>query len=163
MSDSSSSFEWIQFLALAEKLHESAATDISLAEAKYRTVIGRAYYAAFNIAKQYLESQEILISKFGTAHGEVRECFKQIYKESGSQNTIFSTVANNLDNLRKQRNRADYKTNADTPDTNYWKKESEKAIKRADKIIKAIELLDKKEKQQDKPGLKDKPILKPKK
>jgi uncharacterized protein (UPF0332 family) len=158
MSDLSSRFKWIKFLDLAKDLHNSTAEDLSLAEAKYRTVIGRAYYAAFNVAKQYLESQGIPISKQGEAHQEVKKCLMQIN----------GTVAANLNNLRSARNTADYKSNVynkrrDETITTYWKKESEKAIKRADKIIKAIELLDKKEKQQDKPGLKEKPILKPKK
>ncbi|MFM2313628.1 MAG: hypothetical protein RLZZ04_2904 [Cyanobacteriota bacterium] len=145
MSDSLSSFEWIQFLDLAKDLHHSTTEDSPLAEAKYRTVIGRAYYAVFNVAKEYLESQGIRLPRGSSAHEEVRNHF---------DNQNFSTVADNLDNLRKLRNHADYKNKPGK--TIDWKKQSESAIEVANEIVdavKAIKLLDKKKK----------PILKPKK
>jgi uncharacterized protein (UPF0332 family) len=162
MSDSLSSFEWIQFLDLAEDLLNSANKDkdLSLAEAKYRTVIGRAYYAAFNVAKEYLESQGTSLSRNGGAHKKVREHFDN----QNQQNESSSIVADNLNNLRRSRNFADYEKKLHK--TIDWKNQSESAIEVANEVInaiKAIELLDKKEKQQDKPGLKEKPRLKPKK
>jgi uncharacterized protein (UPF0332 family) len=150
MSDSLSSFEWIQFLDLAKDLHNSAAEDLSLAEAKYRTVIGRAYYAVFNLAKEYLESQGIRLPRGSSAHEEVRNHF------DNQQNENFSTVADNLNNLRRLRNSADYVYKKKLNETIDWKIQSESAIEVANEIVnivKAIKLLDKKRK----------PILKPKK
>lgn len=136
MSDSSSSFEWIQFLKLAEELNQSAMLDTSLAEAKYRTVIGRAYYAAFNFGKEYLKSRGIFISKAGGAHQEVKECFRQIDRN----------VARKLHNLRQIRNSADYRAHNKRIKNNKiiiidWEKESEKAIENAKEIINAIKQL----------------------
>jgi uncharacterized protein (UPF0332 family) len=165
MSDSSSSFKWTQFLTLAEKLHESAATDTLLAEAQYRTVIGRAYYAAFNVAKEYLKSQNISIPKEKNEHFEVRNEFGKLFEKSNT-NKNFRIVNKTLNKLRQRRNNADYDSDAyydkKRSKALNWNKESGYAITRAKEVIEAIELLDKKEEQQDKSGLKEKPILKSK-
>jgi uncharacterized protein (UPF0332 family) len=150
MSDSLSSFEWIQFLELAKELHNSASKDALLAEAKYRTVIGRAYYAAFNVAKQYLESQGISLPKNGKAHTKVRNHFDD-YRQSNPKNENFSTVVDNLNNLRTRRNVADYKKKR--RETSNWKDQSESAIYQADEVIESIAQL-KKERKKEKPRLK---------
>lgn len=47
-------FDWNDYLRLAEDLYDSPQTS---EEASYRTAISRAYYSAFHLAAQTLESQ----------------------------------------------------------------------------------------------------------
>lgn len=45
-------FDWAEFLAVAEHLHTASAPTCTR-EALLRSVVGRAYYAAYGVAKQY--------------------------------------------------------------------------------------------------------------
>jgi len=45
-------FDWAEFLAVAEYLHTTSAPSCTR-EALLRSVVGRAYYAAYGVAKQY--------------------------------------------------------------------------------------------------------------
>lgn len=45
-------FDWAEFLAVAEHLHTTPAPG-STREALLRSVVGRAYYAAYGVAKRY--------------------------------------------------------------------------------------------------------------
>lgn len=67
-------------------------------EAKYRTSISRAYYAAFLISRTYLESKGWYFDPAGTVHKEVISHMKK-------DSTLVGTL---LFKLRQDRNDADY-------------------------------------------------------
>lgn len=73
-------------------------------EATYRTVINRAYYAAYNIAKQFALKEFKTISKKGGAHESLIKTF-QIFK---NDNPEYARIAAKLDRIKKNRNHADY-------------------------------------------------------
>jgi uncharacterized protein (UPF0332 family) len=74
-------------------------------EARCRSAISRAYYAAFHFAKAFLQEFEITVSTGPSGHGAVFRCLF---------NCGFATAqsaANMLDDLRRVRNHADYDLN----------------------------------------------------
>ena len=130
MSHSSNSFKWLQLLEVAKELNNSVKQNSILAEAKYRTVVGRAYYAAFNIAKEYLESAGLVFSNDGRAHTEVRSELRRIGGKAAS-------AASKLNTLRDMRGRADYELNPSRGAIK-WRNESAMAIKLAERIFQDI-------------------------
>lgn len=71
-------------------------------EACYRGGCGRAYYAAFGVARDALESIPIPISQGWGAHGEV------VRHLARSNDPDVQAAAGTLDDLRTWRNEADY-------------------------------------------------------
>lgn len=87
-------FDSLEFVALAERL---AQTDPS--EAEYRTAIGRAYYGVFLVARTHEETRcGRKFAKTGSAHGDVKRSLED----------FDAYISEDLDTLRKLRNRADY-------------------------------------------------------
>lgn len=84
------------FLELAKKLQNSAD------EASLRTAVSRAYYAIFNHVKDFLNSSGIKLPKAAQAHEKTR----QYLSNCGIDDAV--DLADDLDNLRKRRNDADY-------------------------------------------------------
>jgi uncharacterized protein (UPF0332 family) len=84
-------FDWMDFLGLAQEL--SAQTDApSYRDARLRSAISRAYYAAYHHAREYLAKR-----------GEyVRDVFRN------SKDSARQKIGNNLDRLRLDRTEADY-------------------------------------------------------
>ena len=102
-------FEWTLYLDLAKELlvltslEQELNTNENVKEAYYRTVISRAYYAAFCTARNYLrDTLNIKISKVD-AHAFVIIEFKEQRKLKNSHN-----ISNTLHSLRNYRNMADY-------------------------------------------------------
>ncbi len=96
------SFDWTQYLFLAEQLNKEAGSSPKR-EAMLRSAISRAYYAAFCHSRKFLVDQKNkVIPSNPAAHGLVRELFE----DNGS--TLELTIATNLDRLRIERNKADY-------------------------------------------------------
>jgi uncharacterized protein (UPF0332 family) len=96
------SFDWSEYLDLAKELNDNL---ILNREAKQRSVVSRAYYAVFNLAKNYLEQVEgHLIPRTADAHRYVGDQFL-MSSESKRQE-----IASKLSRLRKFRNQADYAT-----------------------------------------------------
>lgn len=96
------SFQWEDYWQVANELSGASSTD-KLYEAKIRTVISRAYYASFNIGKQYLIIKHgFRPQKNADDHGDVRKKFFSINSPE------CNTIAANLDQMRRARNRADY-------------------------------------------------------
>ena len=87
------SFDPESFYHLAEKLYASDDSESAL-----RTVIGRAYYSAFLIAKKH--------SPINSTSGSVHELVCTFYKNS--DDPAKAAIGNRLDNMRKTRNEADY-------------------------------------------------------
>src|SRR6187431_837811 len=67
-----------------------------------RTAIGRAYYAAFNVAAHLLRDAGFSILKNHTAHIQVTRHL------NASENADVRRSADQLENLRARRNKADY-------------------------------------------------------
>lgn len=102
-------FEWTLYLDLAKELlvltslEQGLNTNENIKEAYYRTIISRAYYATFCIARNYLrDTLNIRISKVD-AHAFVIIEFKEQRKLKNSHN-----ISNTLHSLRNYRNMADY-------------------------------------------------------
>jgi uncharacterized protein (UPF0332 family) len=94
------SFDWSEYLDLARELNDNL---IRNREAKQRSVVSRAYYAVFNLAKNYLEQVEgHLIPRTADAHRYVSDQFLM------SADPKRQEIASKLSRLRKFRNQADY-------------------------------------------------------
>ena len=96
------SFNWEEYLHLAEEL-TGITNSLAGEEARLRSTISRAYYAAFIRARNYLRiHQDIDLPRNGDVHRYVREYFDR------SSNELHRMIANDLARLRISRNRADY-------------------------------------------------------
>lgn len=84
------------FLELAKRLQNSDD------EASRRTSVSRSYYAIFNHVKDFLKSSGIKLPSAAEAH----EKAQQYLSNSGIDEAV--DLADDLDNLRKNRNDADY-------------------------------------------------------
>lgn len=95
-------FDWSEYLELAQELAGERAS-LASEEAKLRSSVSRAYYAAFCKARNHLRDIEGQpIPKGGKAHAYVRDQFKDSTDRSRKK------IGNNLDRLRLRRNKADY-------------------------------------------------------
>ena len=96
------SFDWTDYLVVANKL-VSMAADRKLAEGYYRTAISRAYYAAFNKAKEALPPSHLHnLPKNADVHVRVRQTYE------GGSTPNEKQIGDDLDTLRIARNLADY-------------------------------------------------------
>ncbi|MBC6475923.1 MAG: HEPN domain-containing protein [Hormoscilla sp. GM102CHS1] len=91
------SFDWSQYLHLARELAEKT-TD----EAKMRSAISRAYYAAFIKARNYLQEWEGLTIPTQNTHQYVIDQFRN------SEEQVRKNIGNRLNRLRLYRNQSDY-------------------------------------------------------
>lgn len=124
-------FDWVQFHHLAKELLGMLHEPVS-EEAKQRSAISRGYYAAFNIAAEYvLASEGDNALPAGAAQHEAVQRHFSMRKDGVSRK-----IADDLAYLRTERNKADYKLNARiTPVT------SKEAIRRAGDVIRQIDAL----------------------
>jgi uncharacterized protein (UPF0332 family) len=97
------SFDRSGFFTLAEKLAREAKGSIT-EEAALRSAISRAYYAVFTQARHELKysDKDRLIPKSALAHEYVKNKFKS------SQNIDKQEIGTILEDLRDERNKADY-------------------------------------------------------
>ena len=117
-------FDWSQYLNLAKEFLGQPTPPASQ-EAKMRSAISRAYYAAFMSARNYLQETEgYSIPTTADAHKYVLQQFKQ------SSDRERQNIGRNLENLRRDRNAADYKHNV--PDLF---KISKIAVKRSQRVL----------------------------
>lgn len=92
------SFEWEHYLDLAQRLAQ--ADD----EASQRSAISRAYYAAFHLARKYVEKAhpEVSLRQHGVEHGAIWAHLK-------SGNSREPVIGEQGDRLRQTRVKADYR------------------------------------------------------
>jgi len=97
------SFDWSEYLNIAREL-AGQATALASDEAKKRSAISRAYYAAFCSARNHLRDKEHdqNIPVGGDAHGYVRKQFKT------SKDKVRREIGEDLARLVAKRNLADY-------------------------------------------------------
>lgn len=117
-------FDWSQYLNLAKEFLGQPTSPASQ-EAKMRSAISRAYYAAFISARNYLQETEgHSIPTTADAHKYVVQQFKQ------SADRERQNIGRNLEKLRRDRNAADYKNNV--PELF---KMSKIAVKRSQRVL----------------------------
>lgn len=96
------SFDWREFLNLAKELCGKQCRPAN-DEAKWRTSVSRAYYAAFCEARNYLTGVEGLdVPEGPEAHAFVITAF------ADRKDTGLRRISSRLDGLRDDRNKADY-------------------------------------------------------
>ncbi len=99
------SFRWFQFLIIAEIFLVQASTSPN-SEALLRSAISRAYYAAFNLAQQFIADKDgVIFAPDSDVHSKIGQYFIM------SSNLKRRRLGYRLRNLRKLRNRADYANN----------------------------------------------------
>ena len=95
-------FDWSQYLKLAQELAGQGVT-AAAQEARLRSAISRAYYAAFCLARDHLRHKEKHpVPTNGRAHAYVRNQFRN------SSDRARKKLGHNLGRLHKDRKRADY-------------------------------------------------------
>ncbi|ACK73741.1 conserved hypothetical protein (plasmid) [Gloeothece citriformis PCC 7424] len=94
-------FNWEDYLTLATELFGESSTS-SIQEARFRSAISRAYYAAFNQARIFLESRDKVIIPSVNVHKYVISQFQT------SLDNRRHKIGNCLLVLRVYRNQADY-------------------------------------------------------
>jgi hypothetical protein len=99
-----SKFNWQDFFNLADEWHKTCVTQPSLKEARFRCVISRAYYSAWNSCKDYAESLKAIraIPASGNSHDNIIQWF------SRGNTPEHKAIASNLIRLKQSRVKADY-------------------------------------------------------
>ena len=94
-------FDWTRFLRFADDILDNEDQD----EARSRSAISRAYYAAFHHGRRYVEMNfpEVSIAKHGGAHEDVVNALKQ----QNRAGPVRSAGAK-LERLKRARKNADY-------------------------------------------------------
>ena len=123
------SFDWKDYIKLAEKLQEEPDKN-SIEEAYYRSIISRSYYGVFCISriKAGLESYR---PRPRTGDPGVHEKVISYYKNSNRPEK--KLVGKFLDDLRRERNDADYNGNKIV-----GKALAERAISKAKKVLEIL-------------------------
>ncbi len=125
-------FDWTEYLYVAQQLAGLASPEPSR-EARYRSAISRAYYAAHNKAREKLEQLGAPAISMGS---NVHQQVIALYENGGSRPE--KIIGDNLQQLRTWRNKADY--NAETRN---WDKQFNAQLKRADQTLKNLQSLSK--------------------
>jgi len=104
------SFDWGQFQEVARELIERPDLNTDY-EARWRTAIGRSYYAAFGKAYEYLIATGMLLRvKNRDVHEDVRREIANVAPPRGEE------IRRELNRLRALRNIADYTSNPTNDD-----------------------------------------------
>lgn len=103
-----------EFIVLAGKLAVRTKDDAAMC----RTVTGRAYYGAFNIARDLLRSINVVVPNGGQAHGYIKN------QLSGCKHLSAKQAGDLLGDLHSDRLRADYDLHLAGPETERTAKQS---------------------------------------
>jgi uncharacterized protein (UPF0332 family) len=101
------SFNWTDYLQLAQQLLGQDAPVST--EAKQRTAISRAYYAAYNEARRFARQHGFRESQFDNHRSLIEHFLNEPLREGRN-------IGENLRRLRDQRNDADYQLRFDRLD-----------------------------------------------
>lgn len=91
------SFNWIDLLRVAADLLKKSG------EEYYRSSINRVYYAMFGKTRQIIKTEEKKIIQPPNIHKQVIDYFKK------NNDTLYRQIGYDLDRLRRERVKADYK------------------------------------------------------
>jgi uncharacterized protein (UPF0332 family) len=100
------SFDWANYLALAEQLMTKAG-QFPDQESLYRSVTSRAYYACFGLVRNYLRDHDHQEFYSGNVHQAL-----QIYLKN-HPHQLRRKIGNQLEKLHQHRIKADYHDNLD--------------------------------------------------
>lgn len=121
------SFDWSEYLNLAREIIGQTTTPANQ-EARLRSAISRAYYAAFILARNHLRDKEgHSIPETADVHRYVIVQFEQ------SSDPVRKAIGTKLKQLRRDRNQADYN---DTVAGLFVM--SQKAIRRSRQVISSL-------------------------
>ena len=104
-------FDWSGYLDLANELAIVSDRDsVKTIEAKLRSSISRAYYAAFCLARNYLRDylDDTRLSKARVDYVNEHQYVAEEFKNYDSRNTNMIEIGKSLSRLRALRNKADY-------------------------------------------------------
>lgn len=104
-------FDWSGYLDLAKELAVINTSDAAkIVEAKLRSSISRAYYAAFCLPRNYLRDylEDPRLSKARSDDVNEHQYVAQEFKNYDSRNKKMIEIGKNLSRLRALRNKADY-------------------------------------------------------
>jgi len=113
-------FDWLKYLAVAEKLLEPV--NSMLGEAAYRSSASRAYYAIFGATLITLKTRRSVSFRLPEKHKKLIDWLK----EQGEREPELASFGTQLDRLRKERIDADY-----GEDLNYRRIRAEKSLRMA--------------------------------
>ncbi|YAF94053.1 MAG: HEPN domain-containing protein [Nodularia sp. CChRGM 3473] len=137
-------FNWAEYLDIAKELADITSTISTdsetdskpiISEAKLRSSISRAYYAAFCTARNYLRDilHDPRLSKARTGDTNEHQYVADEFRCNKSKNKKMIEIGNDLGRLRQSRNKADY------DDTIYTlEKQVNFSLKLAENIIEKI-------------------------
>lgn len=101
-------FNWREFHTIAKYLHENYEDIADITpEAAYRSAIGRAYYAAFNTARNFAK-EEFEVDTSGATRESHKEIIK-LFNLFKNENSEYSKIAFDLNRMKEYRKSADYK------------------------------------------------------
>jgi uncharacterized protein (UPF0332 family) len=106
------SFDWRQYFQLARYMSEHA-SDYPDEEACYRTVVSRAYYAVYRLARDYVYNAD---GKDIDVHQVLQKYLKQ-----NRNNKLRYRIGNQLKDLHQLRKKADYESDLRTLPVNIAK------------------------------------------
>lgn len=131
------SFDWQKYLYLAKELAGNPVKNMESDEAKVRSSISRAYYAAFNIAKDFaFNSSQPPDRDAENNHREIRVWFQS------RTNKQYKRIGVDLNRLRISRNKADYER--DMGLLKGSKEANDHALKTAERIVTNVHSLSRK-------------------
>lgn len=96
------SFDWSEYARLAEELSGQTPTAAAKDEARRRAAISRAYYAALMSVRNFVEAKD----KIPVGANEVHRLADRLM---ASRDDTRKKIGSDLDRLRTDRNKADYK------------------------------------------------------
>ena len=123
-------FDWKNFLKTAEFMHKTV-DEFPDREACYRTVVSRAYYAAFKLSVNYV-SNKYNTKFFSNEHKEVQVFFKK-----KKHDNAMTKIGSQLTRLHQDRKKADY--DEDMNESAAMK--AAKSLRTAQSIIEGIDAL----------------------
>lgn len=132
-------FDWQKYLYLANELFGKSVQSEGSREAKLRSAISRAYYAAFHNAKGYAITEDNSLTfdnRTENSHKKVCEWFQN------HPHKLAQRIGADLDRIRKSRNEADNKVNLGSLNT--INKTAFTTIEIAERIVTNISVLLKK-------------------
>jgi len=125
-------FDWIQFLRLAQSM-KGHPWPVPTPECKNRTITNRAYYAAYNLAKAYIdEVSPLRFRDDRPTHGDVSGWFR------GQDDQVLKRIGRRLRDSYNRRHAADYDNEPES-----FAVASEEVIYWSEQIVR--EIMDKRE------------------
>ena len=102
-------FDWRDFIAFAQEL--IAGHNTTYNEALYRTVISRCYYGIFKQVEDFLDSLNVSLPNMDSRGRKLGSHEKRIYFLQDHDNSEVRRFGDKLNNLKRQRKKADYRAN----------------------------------------------------